>query len=311
MTQTDPALEYRIEQVRNMLPESLRHPAVVQILELSLAEDLDPAANFWKLWPNIAFGDATSLATLDLDSKLTGQITAKAPGTIAGLPIVQALCFLIDPQITCNLFVQEGSTVNPGNKIAEIAGPGIALLAVERSMLNFLGRMSGIATLTQKFVQAVIRTNAIILDTRKTAPGLRYLDKYAVRTGGGQNHRKGLFDMIMIKDNHIDGAGSLTEAVNRVRQKFGQKYQIEVEVKNLEELQTALSLNVDRILLDNMDLDMMRQAVSLTAKKIPLEASGNVTLSTVAAIAATGVNYISSGSLTHSSTVLDISMRLG
>ena len=310
MTDSDPTLDLRLKQVKNTLPESLRHPTVIQILQLSLAEDLEPDGDFNKIWPNLSCGDATSLATLKQDTWLTGLITAKAPGIIAGLPVIQALSLLIDPQIAYKPLIQEGSTVQLGTRIAEFSGPGVSLLAVERPMLNFLGRLSGIASLTQKFVQAVRGTKSIILDTRKTVPGLRYLDKYAVKIGGGQNHRTGLFDMIMIKDNHIDGAGGIVDAVSKVRQKFGKHFLIEVEVKNLDELNTALSLNVDRIMLDNMSPDMMRQAVKLVNKRIPLEASGNVTLANVAVIAETGVDFISSGSLTHSAPVLDISMRL-
>jgi nicotinate-nucleotide pyrophosphorylase (carboxylating) len=310
MNYTDPTLELRIEQVKNVLPGTLRHPAVIQILKLSLAEDLHPEADFHALWPNLSVGDSTSLATLAPDTWLSGQITSKAWGIIAGLPVVEAICLLIDPQIACKPFVKEGSTVQAGTLLAEISGPGLALLAVERPMLNFLGRLSGIASLTHKFVKAVAGTKAVILDTRKTAPGLRHLDKYAVQIGGGQNHRTGLFDMIMIKDNHIDGAGGILEAVDRVRQRFGGKYLIEVEVKNLEELKTAMEFEVDRIMLDNMSLEMMREAVNMVGGRIPLEASGNVTLPGVAAIAKTGVDFISSGSLTHSAPVLDISMRL-
>jgi len=185
------------------------------------------------------------------------------------------------------------------------------LLAAERPALNFLGRMSGIATLTRKFVDRLVGTGSAMLDTRKTAPGLRHLDKYAVRMGGGKNHRAGLYDMVLIKDNHIDGAGGIEAAVRRVRELYGKDCLVEVEVKDLAELQTALQLPVDRIMLDNMSLDIMRQAVEMTAGRVGLEASGNVTLATVRAIAGTGVDFISSGALTHSAPVLDISMRLG
>ena len=311
MSFSDPTIELRINQVKTILPESLRHPAVISILLLSLAEDLHPDANFQDLWSTeLSSGDITSQATISPDTWLEGQISSKASGVIAGLPVIQALCLLVDPQIACKSYLQEGFSVQPGSTIAQVSGLGTAVLAVERTMLNFLGRMSGIATLTRKYVKAVADTNVVILDTRKTAPGLRYLDKYAVKVGGGQNHRTGLFDMVMIKDNHIDGSGGIVEAVSRVRQKFGKRYKIEVEVKNLEELATALSLEVDRIMLDNMDLNMLRMAVQITGKRTPLEASGNVTLSNIADIAATGVDYISSGALTHSVPVLDISMRL-
>jgi nicotinate-nucleotide pyrophosphorylase (carboxylating) len=185
------------------------------------------------------------------------------------------------------------------------------MLAGERTALNFLGRMSGVATLTRKYVDAVAGTGAVILDTRKTAPGARLLDKYAVRMGGGQNHRLGLYDMVLIKDNHIDGAGSISAAVERVRSQWGHKYPIEVEVKDMDELEEALSLEPTRIMLDNMSQEMMRQAVEKAAGRVPLEASGNVSLETVRAIAETGVDYISVGALTHSAPVFDVSMRIG
>ncbi len=170
--------------------------------------------------------------------------------------------------------------------------------------------MSGIATLTHKFVQAVKDTDAVILDTRKTAPGLRILDKIAVSAGGGRNHRFGLFDMVLIKDNHITAAGGITPAVRRVQKSIGQNLLIEVEVKNLPELEEALELEIDRILLDNMNIGDMKKAVEITAGRVPLEASGNVNLETVKAIAVTGVDYISAGMLTHSVKALDITLLL-
>jgi nicotinate-nucleotide pyrophosphorylase (carboxylating) len=190
--------------------------------------------------------------------------------------------------------------------LARVSGPARALLTGERTALNFLGRMSGIATLTRQFVDAVAGTRAIILDTRKTAPGLRALDKLAVRRGGGQNHRVGLYDMVLIKDNHIDFAGSLVEAVRRARL-AGSGLEIEVETRTLEDVQAALAVGVERILLDNMPPEMMRQAVTLTAGRARLEASGNVSLSNVRQVAETGVDFISIGALTHSVKVLDVS----
>jgi nicotinate-nucleotide pyrophosphorylase (carboxylating) len=182
------------------------------------------------------------------------------------------------------------------------------LLTAERTALNFLGRMSGVATLTRQFVDAVAGTGAVILDTRKTAPGLRAVDKLAVRLGGGQNHRVGLYDMILIKDNHIDFAGSLTEAVRRARA-AGTGLEIEVEARTLEDVQAALECGVVRILLDNMSPEQMRQAVKLVQGRAKLEASGNITLETVCSVAETGVDYISTGSVTHSAKVFDISLE--
>jgi nicotinate-nucleotide pyrophosphorylase (carboxylating) len=207
----------------------------------------------------------------------------------------------------------EGEGVARGRVLAIVSGPARALLTAERTALNFLGRMSGIATLTRQFVEAVAGTKAVILDTRKTAPGLRLLDKQAVRSGGGQNHRIGLYDMILIKDNHIDVAGSLGEAVRRARS-AGSGLQVEVEARTLEHVREALALGVERILLDNMSLETMTEAVkmrdaSAAARGVSplLEASGNVTLETVRGIAETGVDFISSGALTHSPQVFDVS----
>jgi len=292
------------------LPSPLRHPSVLHLLLLALAEDLNEPADPDLLFPDPAAGDITSQATLPAQALLEGRITAKAEGVIAGMPLAQAVFHLVDARITWQPHVEDGQPVQPGTLLVEVTGPGRSLLAGERTALNFLGRMSGIASLTHKFVQAVAGTKAVILDTRKTAPGLRHVDKYAVRMGGGQNHRSGLYDMALIKDNHIDGADGIIPAVEGVRLLFGSRYLVEVEVKDLDELRTALLLSVDRIMLDNMDLTTMRQAVQIAGGRVPLEASGNVTLATVRSIAETGVDFISSGALTHSAPVLDISMRL-
>ncbi len=267
------------------------------LIELAVAEDIGP-------------GDATSQATLDA-SPLRALLMAKAFGVIAGLPVVEAVFHRVDPDIAFISYVCEGQEVVPGELIAEAVGPGPSLLSAERLALNFLQRMSGIATLTRKFVSAVATTDATILDTRKTLPGYRCLDKYAVRMGGGVNHRLSLFDMMMVKDNHIDGAGGIALAVARARDTYPD-LPIEVEVRNLEELQQALVLDppLDRILLDNMDLDTMREAVVQADGKVPLEASGGVTLSRVRDIATTGVDYISVGALTHSVKALDVSMKV-
>jgi nicotinate-nucleotide pyrophosphorylase (carboxylating) len=266
-------------------------------IQAALAEDVGP-------------GDVTSRATLPAELVYNGRFLAKAPGIIAGLDVVAQVFAALDPTICLTPLAQDGDRVERGAIIATVQGPARSLLTAERTALNFLQRMSGIATLTRHFVDAVEGTKAVILDTRKTAPGLRAIDKWAVRLGGGQNHRYGLYDMVLIKDNHIAAVGGLTEAVVRARQ-AAQGLPIEVEVKNLAELEEALPLNVDRIMLDNMSLAEMKQAVERVNGRCPLEASGNVTLHTVAAIAATGVDYISSGALTHSVTALDISLELG
>ncbi len=296
--------------VFDLLPPELRHPAVARALVHSLAEDLSPQAEFPIGEEAIEIGDVTSVATLEADCSLAGRILAKSPGVVAGLPVVEAVFKLVSPVIEVLLLAREGEQVTSGQVLAEVSGPGRALLAGERTALNFLGRLSGIATLTARFVEVVAGTQAVILDTRKTAPGLRHLDKYAVRQGGGQNHRMGLYDMALVKDNHIDGAGGLRVAVERVKARLGHAFPVEVEVKDLAELKVALKLNVDRILLDNMDLETMRRAVRLVNGQVALEASGNVTLENVREIAETGVDFISVGALTHSAPVFDVSMRL-
>ena len=208
--------------------------------------------------------------------------------------------------------MEDGTLVAVGTSLATVEGPAIPILSGERTALNFLQRMSGIATATRRYVEAVAGTRAAILDTRKTAPGLRALDKWAVALGGGQNHRQGLYDMVLIKDNHIAAAGSITRAVERVRAHNRSGLPIEVEVKTPAELEEALALDppVDRIMLDNMTVEEMRQAVQRVDGRVPLEASGGVNLQTVRAIAETGVDFISVGALTHSVTALDISLEL-
>lgn len=259
---------------------------------------------------DIGTGDITSTATLPPDLWYNGRFLAKASGTIAGLAVAQLVFAQVDATTLFDICIPDGSPVQKGATIATVSGSARSLLTAERTALNFLQRMSGIATLTRQFMDAVAGTKAVILDTRKTAPGLRAIDKWAVRLGGGQNHRYGLYDMVLIKDNHIAAVGSIHEAVQRVRTSVAPIRLIEVEVKSLAELAEAMALDVDRIMLDNMSLAQMTEAVQMVNGRIPLEASGNVTLETVAAIAATGVDYISSGALTHSVTALDISLEL-
>ncbi len=293
------------------LPDELQHPTVLTLIQLAFAEDLTPDADLRALAADLPAGDVTSASTLAPDSLLKGRIFAKQHGVVAGLLVAAAAFQFVHPGNVLAPRAADGDQVAPGDLLAEVSGPAPALLAAERPALNFLGRMSGTATLTRQFAEAVAGTRAVVLDTRKTAPGFRLLDKYAVRMGGGRNHRMGLYDMAMIKDNHIDGAGSIHAAVERVRARHGRALPIEVEVKDLAELETALALAVDRIMLDNMSLDDMRVAVRQVGGCTPLEASGNVSLQTVRAIAETGVDYISSGALTHSAPVFDVSMRVG
>lgn len=259
---------------------------------------------------DIGAGDVTTNCIISDTSQSRGRIIAKAPGIIAGLELFRHIFFVLDKSVAVTLFVCDGDWVEKGAVIATITGPTRVLLSGERTALNFLQRMSGIATLTRQYAAAVADTRAIILDTRKTAPGLRLADKWAVQFGGGQNHRMGLYDMVLIKENHIAAAGSITAAVNCVRQNDPRGRAIEVEVTNVDELREALALHVDRIMLDNMSLAQMKEAVAVTAGRIPLEASGNVNLNTIRAIAETGVDYISIGALTHSVQAMDISFLL-
>jgi len=282
----------------NVKREGVKREDVVEaagpLIELAIAEDIGP-------------GDATSEAVLPADLTLQASIVAKSAGVVAGLPVAEAVFSRVSPGLRFTARVQDGTRVEPGDLVADVVGPGREMLAAERIALNFLQHLSGIATLTRAFVDAVAGSGATILDTRKTHPGYRVLEKYAVRMGGGHNHRMSLHDMMMVKDNHIDAAGSITAAVERARAGFPD-LPIEVEVRNMDELGEALGLDVDRIMLDNMSLDGMREAVRIADGRVELEASGNVNLGTVASIAATGVDYISVGALTHSAPVLDLSM---
>jgi nicotinate-nucleotide pyrophosphorylase (carboxylating) len=257
---------------------------------------------------DIGTGDVTTNTIVPVDATLRGRIVAKQDGIVAGLDIAKHVFFTLDERVNFVAKATDGSRVTRRDVLAEVEGPARALLTGERTALNFLGRMSGIATLTRKFVDAIAGTRATIIDTRKTVPGLRMTDKLAVRLGGGENHRTGLFDMVLIKDNHIDFAGSITQAVERVRAS-GTTLEIEVETRTLEDVREALALGVERILLDNMSPDTMREAVTICDGRAKLEASGNVTLDNVLEVAKTGVDYISVGALTHSPAVFDVSLE--
>ena len=257
---------------------------------------------------DIGSGDVTTDSIVPAGASLRGRIIAKQDGVVAGLAVADEVFRLLNSEITFEAKVGGGAKVKRGAILAELNGDARALLTGERTALNFLGRMSGIATLTRQFVDAVAGTRTVILDTRKTAPGLRTLDKLAVRLGGGQNHRTGLFDMVLIKDNHIDFAGSITAAVERVRA-GGTGLPIEVETRTLENVREALQLGVERILLDNMSPETMRAAVEIAKGRAKLEASGNVTLENVLEVAQTGVDFISVGALTHSPRVFDVSLE--
>jgi nicotinate-nucleotide pyrophosphorylase (carboxylating) len=275
---------------------SALNPEILALIRRALAED-------------VRDGDITSNRIVPSDARLRGRILAKDTGVVAGLDVAGAVFLECDENVEFAATAGEGSRVEKDQTLASVSGLARALLTAERTALNFLGRMSGIASLTRRFVDAVAGTHAVILDTRKTAPGLRLVDKLAVRRGGGMNHRMGLYDMVLIKDNHIDFAGGLEPAVQSVRSSHPAA-EIEVEARTLAEVRLALELGVKRILLDNMKVEEMAQAVSLTHGAAKLEASGNVKLENIRRIAETGVDYISIGALTHSAPVLDVSFDI-
>jgi nicotinate-nucleotide pyrophosphorylase (carboxylating) len=262
---------------------------------------------------DIQTGDVTTQAVIPDSVFGKGKFLVKANGVIAGLTVAGKVFEMIDDKIDFKILFPDGEKVKAGEIVAIVEGKASSILTAERTALNFLQRMSGIATLTNNFVEKIKHTKAKILDTRKTVPGLRMLDKEAVKFGGGKNHRIGLFDMFLIKDNHIEIAGSIKHAVNACRnfqQKKNSNLRIEVETKNLEEVKEALSCDVDIIMLDNFNIDMMKKAVQLINGKCLVEASGNINLDNVKEVAETGVDFISVGALTHSIKALDISLEV-
>jgi nicotinate-nucleotide pyrophosphorylase (carboxylating) len=276
-----------------------RPPHALQIepqIHAALEEDLGRA------------GDITSELTIPADKQTTAKLVARKPGRIAGLICAETAFRLVDPSLKFDVALPDGSDAAAGAVLATVSGPARSILTAERVALNFLGPLSGTATLTAALVKAVQGTKARIVCTRKTLPGLRALQKYAVRCGGGFNHRFGLDDAAMIKDNHIQAAGGIAPALARLRAGLGHMVRIEVEVDSIAQLEEALGCGADTILLDNMSLDDLRHAVARAKGKAVLEASGNVTLATVRAIAETGVDYISSGAITHSAPNLDIGL---
>lgn len=264
---------------------------------------------------DLAGGDVTSVACLG-DQAASARIVARQAGVAAGLWLVELVYAEIDAVVQVRTEAADGDAVAAGQTLAVVTGPARAVLAGERTVLNFLQRLSGVATMTRAFVHAVEGTSAAICDTRKTTPGWRYLEKYAVRCAGGTNHRMGLYDEVLIKDNHVALAGCpIEQLVTRARDRFGAEMVIEIEVDTLDQLRAVLPLAADRILLDNMTTDQLREAVALRTRlgsdgRPLLEASGGVTLATVRAIAETGVDRISVGALTHSAPALDIAMDI-
>eukprot|EP00242_Pyramimonas_sp_CCMP2087_P011053 CAMPEP_0198208680 /NCGR_PEP_ID=MMETSP1445-20131203/12018_1 /TAXON_ID=36898 /ORGANISM="Pyramimonas sp., Strain CCMP2087" /LENGTH=307 /DNA_ID=CAMNT_0043882167 /DNA_START=318 /DNA_END=1244 /DNA_ORIENTATION=- len=287
------------------------HPTqdIKEIIRIALAEDAGD------------IGDITSYSTIPAETQATATFLAKADGIIAGLSVAEMVFEEVDPSLKVEWTVSDGDVISYGMKFGTVKGSAIALLTAERVALNFMQRMSGIATATK--IMADAAKPARILETRKTVPGLRVLDKWAVLIGGGENHRMGLYDMLMIKDNHVAAAGGMTAAVTRSREYMkgrGLKLEIELEARTLEEVREAMAVvaadpdpetgRICRIMLDNMTLDAMKEAVGIIGERVETEASGNVTIETVHAIGGCGVTYISSGALTHSVTALDISFNI-
>jgi len=268
---------------------------IIVSIRRALSEDIGP-------------GDVTTNCIVPPGASGVARIIARQDGILSGLAVAQAVFLSLDDDMRFSSTLSDGAQVVREQALLELNGSVRAILSGERTALNFLGRMSGIATLTRQFVDLIAGSKAVILDTRKTAPGLRAIDKRAVRHGGGRNHRFGLYDMVLIKDNHIDYAGSLSSALGLVRES-GDELEIEIEAKSIQEVQEALVLGARRILLDNMSIAELRQAVALSAGQAKLEASGNVTLTDVREIAQTGVDFISVGALTHSAKAFDVSLR--
>ncbi len=273
------------------------------LIELAFAEDFGE------------IGDMTTQAVFAETQAKTGQavIIAKSAGVAAGLNILARVFAKIEPPVQVNLRAQDKDAITPRQEVVRLHGPTASILSGERVALNFLQRLSGIATLTKKFVDAVAGTKAKILDTRKTTPGWRVLEKYAVQCGGGYNHRLGLHDMFLIKENHIAAAGSIAAAVRQCRefgQRHGRQWPLEVEARTLAEIEECLRVDVKHLMLDNMAISEMKKAVKLVGGRAALEASGNVNLENATAIAATGVDYISIGALTHSAPAMDYSLLI-
>ncbi|CAN5387302.1 carboxylating nicotinate-nucleotide diphosphorylase [soil metagenome] len=271
---------------------------VENLLRTALAEDLGRA------------GDLTTAATIPGDHRSSGAVIAREPGRIAGLEPSTRVFGMVSSAVTVDRAVADGEDVEAGTVLAAVSGPTRALLVGERTCLNLLGRLSGIATATADMVRRVEGTGARIVDTRKTTPGLRALEKYAVRCGGGVNHRFGLDDAVLIKDNHIAAVGSVSAAIERVRSNVGHLVSVEVEVDTLDQLAEALQAGVDAVLCDNMPLDMLRAAVKMVDGRCTVEASGGITPDTVRSVAETGVDLISAGFLTHSVRQLDVAFDL-
>lgn len=270
---------------------------VRDVIQRALAED-------------IGFGDLTTESMVPVDATTSGRIVVRASGVIAGLPFAAEVFRSIDPAIQFEAHVADGTRVEPGDIVARLSGPARGILTGERVALNLLQQLSGVATLARQIVERIEGTRARLLDTRKTVPGLRAFQRYAVRVGGGWNHRFNLFDGILIKENHIAVSGGITAAVERARSAVGPMTRIEVEVESFEQLEEAIAAGADMVLLDNMTPDELRQAVDLARGRATLEASGDISLETARAVAESGVDFFSSGALTHSARALNLSLLL-
>ena len=275
---------------------------------MAIAADALERVAYAALAEDVGDGDITTQATVDADATGSAELVVKEPGVVCGLGVAEAVFRALDPELLFEPLVEEGSAVSAGTTVARVTGPERAILTGERTALNFLARLSGIATLTRRYVDAVEGTGAVILDTRKTTPGLRALEKHAVVCGGGKNHRFGLDDGVLVKDNHLCSAGSVATAVERVH--AATPLPVEVECDTLEQVSEALAAGADAILLDNMTPERLRAAVALASARARLEASGGVTLENVREVAETGVHEISVGALTHSARSLDVSLEL-
>jgi nicotinate-nucleotide pyrophosphorylase (carboxylating) len=271
--------------------------AIKPVIDFALNEDLGS-------------GDITTNALIPVDLQAKATMVAKSSGIIAGLAVAEYVFKSLDKDIQWKTFINDGGHVTKGDLILEISGSYRALLSGERLALNFLQRMSGIATMTDNYKNQLAGSKVKILDTRKTVPGLRLLDKYAVRMGGGTNHRIGLYDMVLIKDNHIKVAGGITKAVARIKKNIPVGFKIEVETTSIAEVNEAIAAGADIIMLDNMDNNTMRECVKIINNQAKVEASGNMTIERLREVAETGIDFISIGALTHSVTALDISMNI-
>lgn len=274
-----------------------QNPFILDLVKRALTEDI---------WT----GDITTEAVIPAERQAVGRVWTKVDGVIAGLPLLGQVFMQVDPSLQVDLLVEDGYVATAGTTLASISGSASSILLGERVALNFLQRLSGIATRTSRLAEPIKFYQGRILDTRKTTPGLRLLEKYAVRMGGGYNHRFGLYDAVLIKDNHIAVAGSIKEAVAQVRRRVGHTTKIEVEVESLEQLNEALDSRADIIMLDNMSVEMMKEAVKLAHGKAIVEASGGIDEENIVEVAKTGVDYISIGGITHSVKSLDISLDI-